>query len=536
MKKFFSPRAIAQKSVLLAKRFPISILLIAGLAILLFMNTSNPANKIPYKLYIFLSFGSVISIAATLWLEDFARDLKQYIITAAVTLLWGIYCFFLPFDSEFEMNKIVELSVIGIVAFLAMFFISFLKKNKDKAFWKFAMQMIFQLGLVYCFGSIIFIGLFMSVLAIEKLFDLDMTKLHEYSTIFCYVLFSPLYFLANIPDKIAKHNEEIALGKILKILALYILTPIAAIYAAILYVYLFKIIAIWELPEGSVSYMVSSLMCLGLLIITLLYPARFSLCRYFGLAMLPLLALMSIGIFRRFDDYGLTIHRGYILLLNIWFYGICIYLFITKAQRIKWIFISFAAIALLVSIGPWSVPNVTKYMLIAEVSKYHFDFDKIEPEDMKKIKDKAKYLHRTYGKANLQGLDTNIFSESEIEYVKSKGFYNYNKWRNEVWGIENFNTFIPVTYSFYGNKKIDKNIDYSLKNNRLIIKIIHDNERIFSLPLQEIAQNLIADTNTEQLFQGDDYIILIDKIDGRYYETADSVYVDNFEGFLFYNR
>ncbi len=543
MKKFFSLRAIAQKSILLTERFPISILLIAGLAFLCFIDISKEANYIPYQLYIFFSFGFIISVAVTLWLEDFVRGFKQYIIIAAVTLLWGIYCFFLPFADELEVNKIVELSVIGMVAFLAMFFVSFLKKDKDKAFWKFTMQMVFQLGLTYCFGAIIFIGLFMSIWAIQNLFDIDITELYEYSGVFCYVLFAPLYFLANIPDKIAKHNEEIALGKILKILALYILTPIAAIYAAILYVYLFKIIAIWKLPEGSVSYMVSSLMGLGLLIITLLYPARFSLCRYSGLVMLPLLALMSIGIFRRFDDYGLTIHRGYVLLLNIWFYGICIYLFITKAQRIKWIVISFAAIALLVSIGPWSVPSVTKYILTAEVSK-HLDFAQMETKDKEKIKDKVMYLRRTYGGVSIQGLDTNIFSELEIKKTDNSGwFHNNSKWNNEILDIENFNTFVYVTN--YDGKGINKNIDSSIdENNQLIIKIIPEDKqissvRIFSVPLRGIVQATIAEKNKKLFFQGDDYIVFINRINGHYYKTADNISIDvvnGFEGYLFYNR
>jgi hypothetical protein len=400
MKKFFSLREIAQKSILLAKRFPVSILLIVCYASLNFalINHSNSIRDLSFQLYIFLTLGSVISIAATLWLEDFVSEPKQYIITAAITLLWGAYCFFLLPSDKLNTFRIVELFAIGITAYLAMFFISFLKKNKDRAFWKFTMQTIAQLFLSAGFGIIICAGLFMALWAVEKLFDIkfgDLFLLYWYLSTFCFGLFSPLYFLANIPGKVAKHNEEISLNKISKIFALYILTPLAAIYAVILYVYLIKIIVVWELPNGLVSYLVSSLMCVGLFIITLLYPARFSLCRYFGLLMLPLLALMSVGILRRFDDYGITILRGYVLLLNLWAYGICIHLFITKAQRIKWIPISFAAIILLFSVGPWSIPNITKYILTAEVNS-HLDLDQMAPKDREKIENKRKYLRETY--------------------------------------------------------------------------------------------------------------------------------------------
>jgi hypothetical protein len=323
----------------------------------------------------------------------------------------------------------------------------------------------------------------------------------------------------------------------LKILALYILTPIAAIYAVILYIYLFKVIVVWELPNGLVSYLVSSLMYVGLFVITLLYPARFSLFRYFGLLMLPLLALMSIGIIRRFDDYGITIYRGYVLLLNIWFYGICIYLFITKAQRIKWILISFAVIALLSSIGPWSIPNITKYRLIAEVSKSNFD--EMKPEDKKKIKDKAKYLRRTYGEASVQDIDTSAFSKLEVIDTVRKDTVKYfdtsyhGEWNNEVQMIENFNAFVSVNFWRNGYNNKNKDIDYSFKNNQLIIKVIPD-ERVFSVPLHGIVQDVITGKNKKPAFQGDDYIILINYLSGNYYETIDSISIDRLEGSLFY--
>jgi len=73
----------------------------------------------------------------------------------------------------------------------------------------------------------------------------------------------------------------------------------------------------------------------GFLSMMILYPLRLQsenkvvtyFSKYFPVIIFPLLILMTIGIFRRFDDYGLTINRGYVFLLNLWLYGICIYLF-----------------------------------------------------------------------------------------------------------------------------------------------------------------------------------------------------------------
>ncbi|MDR3002537.1 MAG: DUF4153 domain-containing protein [Fibromonadaceae bacterium] len=531
-------------------------MLIIGFACCCFYAKAS-AELISDQLHFFLLFGILISTAATLWLEDFVNYPKQLLITTAAILLWGIYCLFLP--TKLPAGKEIELNVIGVAIFLSIFFIPFLKKNKDKAFWSFTTQTIFQLVLATSFSTIIFIGLYIALESLKALFNIKIDPAGVNLTIVCYALFAPLYFLANIPSQITKRNEEIVLNKYLKILALYILMPLAAVYALILYVYLFKIIFTFELPKGSVSWLVSTLACSGLLIITLLYPMRLEaknkfivfLSRYFGLLILPLLALMTIGIFRRIDDYGITVNRSYVLLANIWFYGIFIYLFITKGQRIKWIFISFATIALFVSVGFWNVSNVTKYILTAEVSRYLDGqkigtSDKMNQADAKVIIDKIKYLRRDYGDESIRQFfsntidaSTSLFSERERRHGERFGHYLSSQ-NSEIKDIGNFNAFVYLNCTFY-SKDINKNIDYSFENNLLTIKIIPDN-RFFVVPLKEPAQHLLKNKKVspnefdKMFFQFDEYIILISSFSGLYFEETGRLADVQFKGLLFYNR
>ena len=84
------------------------------------------------------------------------------------------------------------------------------------------------------------------------------------------------------------------------------------------------------------------------------------------IAILPLLVLMTIGIARRFNDYGITLNRLYLLTLNIWFYIVCIGLFVLRARRIQWIAVSFAGIFLLTSVLPVNYARLThRYMFQA---------------------------------------------------------------------------------------------------------------------------------------------------------------------------
>jgi len=569
MKNIFSISLITKNLVLSLRRFPISIFLVAGFASLLFAENNDLKKNIPYQLYLFFSLGAIISVTATLWLENFVNHQKQYIITAVIILLWGAYCFFLP--EEAYGGKRIEIIVIGIAAFLSMFFISFLQKNKDKAFWNFTIQTLFQLGLAVLFGLVIFLGLLLAFSAIEQLFNIKIRdKVYGNLAIFCFVLFAPLYFLMNIPDKAAKHNEEMILDKFLKIFALYILMPIAMVYVAILYIYLFKIIFNWELPNGSVSWLVSVLAFSGLLIITLLYPVLLQgknkfvvfLSRYFGLIILPLLVLMTIGIFRRIGDYGITIQRCNILLLNIWFYGVYTYLFIAKSQSIKWIPISFTAIALCVSTGFWSIANITKYTITAELNKYLDNkkmslsdktfFNNMEQRDKKKIRDKMKYLYSTYGRESIQPFFSDnlqnkymyeILSDLRLHDIDDTGntgkkFEYYRGLDDEeIWSLGKFNTFVYVNYR---SGETTKKISHSVENNHFIIKIIPDN-RVFSVPLKEIAIEQLEsksknNNGKQRIFKGNDYTVLISEINGYYYETSDSVSINRFRGYLFYNK
>ncbi|MDR0330662.1 MAG: DUF4153 domain-containing protein [Chitinispirillales bacterium] len=576
MKNIFSVSRVTEKLLFSVKRFPVTVLLTVGWAALLFIRKGTFFGIVHSRVDICLAIGIFISLAAVLWLEDVVDYLRQQVITVAVTLFWGVYCLYLPEAFEFSVAKMIELAVIGIVAFLSIFFVSFLARGKDRAFWNFSVQMVLQLALAQFFGMVIYGGLCLAMFAIESLLGVSdfLENSYRYLSTLCFNLFVTIYFLASIPDKTSKCSEEISLNRYLKIFALYILTPIAAIYALILYVYLFKIVFEWELPKGMVSYMVSTLAVSGLLIIALLYPARLEgrnrfivfLTRYFGLMILPLLALMTVGIFRRMGDYGITIHRGYLLLVNLWFYGIYIYLVLTKAERIKWIPISFAAIALFVSFGYWSVPNVTKHILVSELNGYlggqkiplfseavFEEFSKnIGKEEWEKISSKIEYLNDRYGKESVQPffsdslalLNVSVSSRfyrlrSRTERAEEKKNFYYNAYEtNEIHNLNSFNTFAVIDCDTDSLERDKKKISCDLEDWRLTINV-HKDGRKFGLPLQGSVigcddENI--DRPKKRMFQYDDYAVIIRYSRGYCNSAADSISLANFQGYLFYNK
>lgn len=558
---FFSVSSITDKLLLLVKRFPISILLIIGLAILFFIGINRDFDDISYQLWIFFSVSAILSVVTTLFIEDYFSNLKNYGITLFAVLLWGIYCFFLPekFD-DIQINKGIEIFVIGGVAFFAIFFISFFKNNNDNAFWNFTTHTLFQMVLASIFGSILFGGLSLALLAVDSLFNISVdSKTYWNLAVICFALFTPIYFLANIKNKTEKHSDKIFYNKVHKILALYIITPILAVYAVILYAYLFKIIFAWELPNGWVSWLVSALALGGLLVITILYPVRKLeenkivnfISHWFGLLILPLLLLMTIGIFRRIGDYGITINRGYILILNLWFYGIYIYLFITKSRHVKWILISFVAIGLITSLNAVGVANVAKKSLSKEVctilvkqksvEEARKTFAEMTHEEKARMKSTLEYLHKNFGKKSVQPFFIDAVSDNYWNFLSELGlqdvfeeaskhisFYTEN---DKTWQIAGYNNFTQIEY--YGYR------DNDLSDKEHIVLEISSENLTFYIPIREVAMECLATDeklrkDKDWVVEGDDYKLLIKSLYGDYYPEKDSIYINNISGFLFY--
>jgi hypothetical protein len=271
---------------------------------------------------------------------------------------------------------------------------------------------------------------------------------------------------------------------------------------------------------------------------------------------------MSIGIVRRIGDYGITINRCYILLLNLWFYGIYAYLFITKSRHIKWIIISPVIIVLISSFGFWSAASVTKHSLTKELN-YYLGENKINIETSKpffaemdstqraRIKSNFEYLAETYGKEKIQTFFADSISSYNIHTIisklglndkksgkESKYFSCYASEENKVWNTGNYNAFVRIKY--YNHSGKGKEIVYNSEKDIFTIKIVDEN-KIFSFPVKEMVLKHLNTNSTkndkkELTYEGENYFIVIEDFYGHYYEAKDSIALSRLDGYLFYNR
>ena len=512
MKKFSFKNWI-EKIQLVALRFPFTLFFLLGLSFLFILQINKHGIDIKPAKWVFFSLGIVLSLSVSLFTEKVNKLLIKTGYTLLAIILLMAYCWLLP--EKLEAVHFYQTISIGIVLVLSVFVVPFFRKNTDTAFWEFSKTTIVQFIIAFIFAQVLFAGLSLAVLSLKELFKIDIQpNVYKDIAVICYVLFAPIYFLTNIRGKADMYNQEFKFDKFIKILGMYIFLPILALYSLILYVYLAQIVIKWQLPNGWVSMLVSVLGLGGFISMLILYPLRLEkenkivnlLSKYFPILLLPLLALMSVGIFRRLGDYGITINRLYVLILNLWLYGICIYLFLSKANHLKWIIISFSSILFLSSVGPWSVYSITKRTLIKEIGQTLTEskllqngklivdsasLSKLDSTTSARLSEKIKYARQSYGKQSL----SMYFKDSDYKLFSKKG-----EWFDlESTRVEEMND--STRYFNISVEKRNQKMDVKPYSTLLILK----------KPKQDLKS-----------FEDNDYLVIIQKTDIQVYKQKET--------------
>lgn len=557
-------------------RFPFTLFFILALAFLFLLKINRPTIEILPSRWVFFSIGIALSLVGTLFAEGFKNSMIKIGLNVSLLIVLMIYCFFLP--DKFEPVNFYQVISIGIVLILSAFVVPFLNKNNDVPFWEFWKSSVLQLVISGFFALVLYAGLMLAVFSLKELFQIDIKqKVYEEISVICFVLFAPLYFLTHITAEDEMHSQKFTFNQFIRILGLYILLPILLLYSLILYVYLARIIVKWQLPNGWVSTLVSVLGLGGFLCMFILYPLRLGnedkvarlLSRYFPILLLPLLVLMSIGILRRFDDYGVTINRLYVIVLNVWLYGICIYLMLSRSNHLKWIVISFVTVLFFTSVGPWSVYKITERKMIGQIGRLlngakllkdgkvidnSLKTIKVDPQLADSLLEDVQYVCNNYGAEKLQpffrdsigkkGL-TQIFQILGVDNQPVKDTY-FNAWvdrkNSRLKDINSYRYFLYLPGFNSDKTEILNNpeSDIKLKNFQIQVNMKSTSAKIFNIPLKPKLKEIIQLYKTEKSFpqekmtiENENCILIINSIRGNYYSRNDSVSISDCDALLF---
>lgn len=378
--KRFSPGVMVKRFGRSIRRFPVAVLLLVfltGYLMFLIRRDGQPIDEKWNFFYIFFpATGALLAVSLQLLTEDFKHRLTAIITQVLGLALWlGVSLYLTSFE-RFSMQQLVGVSATVVVMVLSLFLLCFFRKGDDVPFWNFAQRLFIAIMAGVVVGGILTLGIILFVQSLDWLFDVNVDGWFLYIPTFCMVLLAPLLAMSQIPEGEQKHVRRISpFTGFTKGVSQYLFIPLLLLYMATLYVYAAKILITWQLPVGWVCYLVSASMLGMVILIFITYPVQHeqgksffkTLTRLLPLAMLPLLVLMSVAIGRRLSDYGITVSRLYVVAFNLWCYAVCIGLLLCRNRRIWWVPASFAVVLLLISVGPWSIPNVTEQRLQDEV-------------------------------------------------------------------------------------------------------------------------------------------------------------------------
>jgi hypothetical protein len=508
-----------KKLLFVLYRFPIPVIIAIVYACLSVWSIHSKEFELGDNFIAFFVTGFFLCVATTLSLEDVTKKWITQLLAGLISGLWLLFWCFQP--AKFEGDYLFYLSAMSAIAFiLAIFFGSYTKKGSAIPFWNFTTDTIIKAVISTIFAGVLMGGISLAFTAIDILFKAKLSHhIYLYLAIVCFFLFWPIYFLANIPSGEEKQDNTARFNKFLKIFSLYIVLPILLIYTSILYAYLFKIIFEWQLPNGWVSWLVSALGVGGIMATILMHPIYLEhksksgdlFCRYFPMVILPLLVLMTIGIFRRFNDYGLTINRLLVIIFNFWMYGIAIYLIFTRSKGIRMIFISFALIAFLAAIGPWNIFSITRQSVFGKIeetlTKNHIltngkiDFSKqsasrLDSVTYANLESALRYMNSNFGINSIQPLFKDTLSKSHfyilIDDIKSVYSSVANDTETELninpqpmpTTTDNFPYAIEINFGFNSTvNSTDNKTALSLNDNTLTL--LKEQQPYITIPLSK---------------------------------------------------
>ena len=478
------------------RRFPLAILLLfcwaVGAIIMHHLERKYGYGQLNLqRLEFFIAYyfpaAALLITAFTLYREaNPARPLNRF-VAPVTSVLWLAFCIIMSVSMPISRTDGIMLGTLIVAIIITTATLAFRHSKDDREFWRLIMGAIIAAVVAGIGAGIFFGGLQLLLIGVETLFGISFySEITLDIIIVCYMFICPVVWLQMLPSLTPNDERTIKMPRFLGGLLHFLFMPLVGAYLITLYVYLFKIVFTWELPEGMVSYLVTALMAGTIAILFCLYPTRFEeghrfdklVARWLPILTLPLLILMTVGIVRRFSDYGLTMPRLYVLTFNIWCYGVCLWLVKCKGSRVIWIPVSFATILLLTSVGPQNYSNLAKVWIKHDIrtalkgkklplnEREYDQLFKSKTPDKQRVLDQLAYLSDNYQEEEVADImDSTAYGRKyyfdDEDTVQTEALSVYGA-AYPVFNIQDYASMVPID--------IDT-LSTTLKDGQLIVDI-----------------------------------------------------------------
>ncbi|AWI05118.1 DUF4153 domain-containing protein [Clostridium drakei] len=443
------------------KRFPLTIMFSFSVFLtLIVISETTPKENTLARVAMALALGIPISLCIKL---SFEKTNEKSIFKLALAYLCGIIlliAYYFLFLKTMDMVPVTRYIGVSLVLYLAFLFIPYFFKKEQFEMYVITIFTGFFITIIY--SIVLYLGLSAILFTIDKLLGIKILgKIYYYTWLFVVFIFSLLYFLSGIPFK----QEAISVKsypKLLRILLLYIVMPLIAVYTIILYIYFGKIIITKQWPVGLVSHLVLWYSVIVTIVLFFITPIKNhsswqnNFFKIFPKIILPLIVMMFISIAIRLNAYGVTERRYFVLILGIWLFFIMLYLSFIKKIRNILIPFTLSIVALISVFGPLSSYSISKISQNNRLEKILLKDNMIKngkiqssPDISKKDKSEISSILEYFNKNH---------TLEEVKYIP-KGFKL--KDMNNLFGFsfvsQNYNSYMEY-FNFIRNQS-EKNID-----------------------------------------------------------------------------
>jgi hypothetical protein len=349
-------------------RFPISALVSVGLWLFLVASIANGTSNSAWGHAQGLMTMFVAAGAGHLFAEGrrWSRIANALAAIATGAAARALYHFYLVFQTS-ELFLYPALLLILVLA-------PYLHKRADQAaLWQFGLRLGLAMLLATIAGVVFGAGLSSIIVTVEYLLDVQMPyDAHRYIGFTALGLIGPLYGLSLVPTDLEDEididdHRNTLLERGVSVLVNYVIVPLVVVYAVIIHAYAAKIAISMDLPRSEIGTIVCLFAAASVAAWIIAWPWRekgtWLLRQYthFWFWLIPIPAvLLSIAIFRRISDYGVTPERYGLILVVIWTAILFVYLLIRRKSADLRAVIGVPAILLLLgSFGPWGAYGVT---------------------------------------------------------------------------------------------------------------------------------------------------------------------------------
>ena len=244
-------------------RFPfvLCLLLVLTVYLLLFVHMGKTVISERWDMFFtsYLSSASVLTLSLNLWAEEHRHSRRSLMGQAGVSLLWLGACLLFCRNYPMSVDAIIGFAACATAIVASLFFGSFLRQPNDVSKWNFMSRIFSNAVLSFAVSVLVWGALALLIEAFYKLLGI-MFYFGMTGDVFivCSTLLAPMMFLAFVPEGKEKlTSEPHFLSPFFWGTVHYLLFPLMAGYLLTLYAYAFKIIFLWTLPCGWVSWMAS---------------------------------------------------------------------------------------------------------------------------------------------------------------------------------------------------------------------------------------------------------------------------------------